>query len=154
MKKTFLFSLVAIMAVSSANAGLWDRLFSAATPSEPTSLEEACNTDEITRVCPEVILGQKTLVECLKDNVKELSDKCSAYVKKSLTAGSAEAAALTEKIKSGTAEQKAAAQEITNETVQEIKDEVVQKATLIKNSLAEKLAETAAKNAAEANAKK
>jgi hypothetical protein len=154
MKKTFLFSLVAIMAVSSANAGLWDRLFSAATPSEPTSLEEACNTDEITRVCPEVILGQKTLVECLTDNVKDLSEKCSAYVKKSLTAGSAEAAALAEKIKSGTAEQKAAVQEITNETVQEVKDEVIEKATMVKNTLTEKIMETAAKNAAEANAKK
>ena len=39
MKKTLLFGLVAVMTVSSANAGLWERLFGADKAAEPTTLE-------------------------------------------------------------------------------------------------------------------
>ena len=82
MKKIVLFGLVCTMGVSTANAGWFGDLFKKSA--EPQTLSEACNTDEITSVCPEIALGQKTLTECLSENVKSLSKKCSKYVKKSI----------------------------------------------------------------------
>lgn len=82
MKKIVLFGLCATMAVSNANASWFGDLFK--KQSEPQTLAEACNTDEITSICPEIALGQKTLTECLTENVKSLSKKCSKYVKKSI----------------------------------------------------------------------
>lgn len=69
-------------AMSSANAGWFDNLFKKDT--EPQTLSEACNTDEITAVCPEIALGEQTLAGCLSDNIKSLSSKCAKYVKKSI----------------------------------------------------------------------
>lgn len=148
MKKTLLFGLVAVMTVSSANAGLWERLFGADKVAEPTTLEEACNTDEITKVCPEIILGQKTLIECLTENIKELSTKCATFVKKSVSEGGTAVMAVAADAKDAASEKAAAAQGVTTEKVQEIKDEVVQKVTQAKVAIAEKLLETAEKNAA------
>lgn len=84
MQKIVLFGLISIMAATSANAGLFDSLFG--KKSEPATLEEACSQDEITKICPEIALGTKTLVECLSENVSGLSDKCSAFVKKQAVA--------------------------------------------------------------------
>lgn len=84
MKKTVLFSALAIMVALPANAGLLDGLFGK-KDAEPKTLEEACNKDEITALCPEVILGTKTIQECLIENFSGVSKKCANYVKKSVT---------------------------------------------------------------------
>lgn len=84
MRKTLLFGLIGIMAVSAADAGWFSNLFTKKA-SEPATLEDACNTDEITSICPETILGEKTLLECLMDNVSGLSTKCATFVKKQVT---------------------------------------------------------------------
>lgn len=82
MKKIALFGLVCAMSVSNANAGWFSNLFS--KTAEPTTLAEACNTDEITAICPDTVLGDQTLTACLGDNVKSLSKKCAKFVKKSI----------------------------------------------------------------------
>lgn len=84
MKKTVLVAGLVIMTVSSANAGWLSGLFGQ-KDAEPQTLEQACNKDEITSICPDVILGEKTIQECLKDNVSKLSKKCANFVKKSAT---------------------------------------------------------------------
>ena len=83
MKKLALVSLCCVMgAMSTANAGWFDNLFK--KEAEPQTLSEACNSDEITAICPEIALGNQTLTECLSENVKSLSKKCAKYVKKSV----------------------------------------------------------------------
>ena len=83
MKKLFLVSMCCVMgAMSSASAGWFDNLFK--KDAEPQTLSEACNTDEITAICPEIALGEQTLAGCLSDNIKSLSKKCAKYVKKSI----------------------------------------------------------------------
>ena len=82
MKKIALFGLICAMGVSNANAGWFSDLFK--KTAEPTTLSEAFNTDEITSVCPEIVLGEKTLTECMSENVKSLSKKCAKFVKKSV----------------------------------------------------------------------
>lgn len=69
-------------AMSTANASWFGNLFK--KEAEPQTLSEACNTDEITAVCPGIALGEQTLAGCLSDNVKSLSKKCAKYVKKSI----------------------------------------------------------------------
>ena len=82
MKKIVLVGLCATMCVSNANAGWFSNLFKKSA--EPTTLTEACNTDEITAICPDTVLGDQTLTACLADNVKSLSKKCAKFVKKSI----------------------------------------------------------------------
>ena len=83
MKKLVLVSTCCVMGMmSTANASWFSNLFT--KEAEPQTLSEACNTDEITAICPEIALGQQTLTECLSDNVKSLSKKCAKYVKKSI----------------------------------------------------------------------
>lgn len=83
MKKLVLVSMCCVMgAMSTANAGWFGDLFK--KEAEPQTLSEACNTDEITAVCPEIVLGEQTLSGCLSENVKSLSKKCAKYVKKSV----------------------------------------------------------------------
>ncbi|MCM1294732.1 MAG: hypothetical protein NC311_04180 [Muribaculaceae bacterium] len=84
MKKLIMFGALGAMMVSTANAGLLDSLFGK-KDAEPQTLEEACNKDEITALCPEVILGTKTIQECLIENVSSVSKKCANYVKKAAT---------------------------------------------------------------------
>jgi len=86
MKKVFTIGLIAAITTTAANAG-WRDLFGLNKSAEPKTLAEACNTDEITSVCPETILGEKTLLECLSDNISSLSEKCAGYVKKQIAAG-------------------------------------------------------------------
>ena len=83
MKKLVLVSVCCVMgAMSTANAGWFNNLFK--KEAEPQTLSEACNTDEITAICPEIALGNQTLAGCLSDNIKSLSKKCAKYVKKSI----------------------------------------------------------------------
>ena len=69
---------------TSANAGLLDFLGLGQKEAEPTTLAEACNKDEVSKFCPEVLLGEKTIPTCLVDNVKSVSKKCAKFVKKSI----------------------------------------------------------------------
>ncbi len=85
MKKIVLFGIMSVMTVTCANAGLLESL-GLAKKSEPATLEEACDTAEIKKICPEVLLGTKTMTECLSDNIKSLSTQCANYVKKSIAA--------------------------------------------------------------------
>ena len=89
MKKIALFVVIAGLFGANANAGLFDAL-GLTKKSEPQSLSEACNTDEIKQLCPEIVFGTMTLAECLKSNVTSLSTKCSDYVKKSISNGGEE----------------------------------------------------------------
>ena len=85
MKKILTIGVVTtIFGVASANAGWLDKL-GFGKSSEPKTLAEACDTNEITSVCPEMLLGSKTLVGCLSDNISSLSSKCAKYVKKYVT---------------------------------------------------------------------
>ena len=82
MKKIALFGLICAVSATNANAGWFSNLFT--KTAEPTTLAEACNTDEITAICPDTVLGDQTLTACLGDNVKSLSKKCAKFVKKSI----------------------------------------------------------------------
>ena len=125
MQKKLIISLVAILTATSANAGWFDFLgFN--KEAEPTTLAEACNKDEISKVCPEILLGEKTIPTCLADNVKSLSKKCSKFVKKSIKEQAAEVTGTVDAVKSGAgdtaneqanvvAEQKAAAKATAKE---------------------------------------
>lgn len=81
MKKTVLFGLAGIILATTANAGMFDGLFGK-KDAEPQTLAEACNKDEITALCPDVVLGDKTIQECLMENISSVSKKCAKYVKK------------------------------------------------------------------------
>lgn len=85
MKRVFTVSLIAAVAVTTAaNAG-WRDMLGLNKNTEPKTLAEACNTDEITSICPEMIMGSKTMMECLSENISSLSSKCAGYVKKQIT---------------------------------------------------------------------
>ena len=94
-------------------------------------------------VCPEIILGQKTLVECLTDNVKTVSQKCVDYVKKAVSENNPEIATLKEQIAStaGTATDSVKAQ--ATEAGTEIKEQISEKIDTAKIELAKKLLESA-----------
>lgn len=113
------------MAATSANAG-WLDFLGLNKEAEPTTLAEACNKDEISKVCPEILLGEKTIPTCLSENIKSLSKKCSKFVKKSIKEQAAEVAGVVDAVKGGAgdaaneqanvvAEQKAAAKATANE---------------------------------------
>ena len=115
MKKIVLFGLACVMTTGAANAGLFDSLFGA--KKEPATLEEACNTDEIKQICPEVLLGTKTITECVKENATNLSKQCASFIKKSISekkeaiiekaiAAQSETAAAEDAAKSAIAEKK------------------------------------------------
>lgn len=90
MKKTMVFGVAAIMAATSAHAGLFDFLGLGQKAAEPTTLAEACNKDEVSKFCPEILTGDMTIPTCLVDNVKSLSKKCANFVKKSIQEQAAE----------------------------------------------------------------
>lgn len=150
MKKTLFVGLVAVLAVSSAaNAG-WLESLGFGKKAEPATLEEACDTDEIKKVCPEIVLGTKTIPECLSENVKSLSSKCAKYVKKSM---SDKVAAVKQGIadkKAETAEQKA----VQKQAIEDKKAEVKEKIAAAKTAAAEKkVADKKAKEEKKAAAK-
>ena len=140
MKRVFILGVICF-ATTSANAGWFSDLFK--KESEPQTLAQACNIDEITAVCPEIILGQKTLVECLTDNVKTVSQKCVDYVKKAVSENSPEIAELKEQIvaTADTAADTATAQ--AADAGAQIKEKVAEKIDTAKIELAKKLLESA-----------
>ena len=81
MNKKFLIGIAALLVATNANAGLFGSILG--KKSEPATLEEACDTNEITSICSDMILGDMTMTECLMQNINRLSDKCATYVKKS-----------------------------------------------------------------------
>ena len=115
MKKVFTIGLIAAIATTTAaNAG-WRDMLGLNKTSEPSSLAEACNTDEITSVCPETVLGSKTIMECLSDNISALSEKCAGYVKKQIAAGVDGAAKSVEETKADAAAIKAEGETVAND---------------------------------------
>ena len=122
MKKLVLVSLCCVMGtMSSANASWLSNLFK--KEAEPQTLSEACNTDEITTICPEIALGDQTLAGCLSENIKSLSNKCAKYVKKSIKEN-----------KELVLDQKDATTNAANEQVQTVKATVAEKKTTIKTN--------------------
>ncbi len=144
MKRIFILGLICLM-TTAAHAGWFSDLFK--KESEPQTLGEACNIDEITAVCPEIILGQKTLVECLTDNVKTVSQKCVDYVKKAVSENSPEITELKDKIvaTADTAVDTASAQ--ASDAGEQIKEKVAEKIDAAKIELAKKLLESASTDA-------
>ena len=106
-------------AMSTANASWFGNLFK--KEAEPQTLSEACNTDEISAVCPEIVLGEKTLAGCLSDNIKSLSTTCAKYVKKSVKEN--KELILNQKDDSANA---------TNDQVKTVKDTVTETKTAVK----------------------
>ena len=104
MQKKLVFSLAAILVATSANAGLFDFLGLGQKQAEPTTLAEACSTDEVSKFCPEILMGEKSIPTCLIDNVKSLSKKCAKFVKKSVQEQAAEVAGAVDAVKSGVAD--------------------------------------------------
>ena len=149
MKKIVIVGVIGMMVTANANASWFTDLFKS-QPAEPTSLAEACNIDEITAVCPEIILGQQTLLECLTDNVKTVSQKCVDYVKKQVTENSPEIEALTtaikdkaETAKDASGEKLDAAKEVASAQVATVKQQVAEKVDAAKLEIAKKLLESA-----------
>ncbi len=103
MKKTAVAALAVVLGATSANAGLLESL-GLAKKTEPQTLAEACDTDEIKKICPDVIMGTESMTDCLIENVKSLSKQCATYIKKSVAE---KAAAVKEEV----ASQKAVADE-------------------------------------------
>lgn len=120
MQKKLVIGLAAIMAATSANAGLFDMFGFGKKNAEPTTLADACNKEEISKFCPEILTGEKTIPTCLVDNVKSLSKKCAKFVKKSVKEQAAELAGVAndtraeavDTTKAQVAEAKAAADEV------------------------------------------
>lgn len=84
MKHAFTFGLVMTLAITTvANAG-WRERLGLTKAAKPTTLEQACNTNEITSVCPEMVMGSQTMMECLGNNISSLSSKCAGFVKKQI----------------------------------------------------------------------
>ena len=84
MKKISIVALALAIVAPNAHAGLLDSLLGT-KEKEPTTLAEACNTDEIKSVCPEIVLSDMSIAECLKQNVTKLSTKCAGFIKKTAT---------------------------------------------------------------------
>lgn len=149
MKRILMFGLVGVISATSANAGWFSDLFTKKSD-EPATLGEACNIDEITAVCPEIILGQKTLVECLTDNVKTVSEKCLNYVKKAVSENSPEIDALKTQIatvaatasETATANATAAGEQIQDKAA-DVKTQMSDKIDAAKLELAKKLIDSA-----------
>ena len=141
MKKILLFGLVTIMSVSSANAGWFSDLFGK-KEAEPATLGEACDINKVTAVCPEIILGQKTLLECVTENVKTVSQTCVDYVKKAVAENSPEITNLTEKIKTTSAAATDAVKTEAAATSDEIKQQAAEKINAAKLEIAKKLVES------------
>jgi len=146
MRKTILISMSAILVATTANAGWFDFLKSAKEP-EPTTLAEACNKDEVSQFCPEILLGEKTIPTCLADNVKALSKKCAKFVKKSIKEQVANVSGEVATVKDGAnntvteqvnvvAEQKAAAKATAKEikdTAKQVKQDAKETGAALKN---------------------
>lgn len=116
MQKKLVLSLAAIMVATSANAGLLDFFGLGTKEAEPTTLAEACNKDEVSKICPEILLGEKTIPTCLMDNIKSVSKKCAKFVKKTVKEQAAELKEQAVAVKSG-------ATDVANEHATEIAEQ-------------------------------
>lgn len=149
-------SLGAILVATSANAGLLESL-GLVKKSEPATLEEACDTAEIKKVCPEVVLGTKTIPECLSENVKSLSSKCATFVKKSIADKKDAAIAKVASVKADLNDKATNAQQERNTKGAEAKEALSAKVDAVKSDIAAKKAAAEDKVAADkaaASAKK
>lgn len=157
MNKIIAFGLVGIVSATAANAGLMDML-GIGKKKEPATLEEACNKDDITKICPEIILGTKTMAECLTENVSSLSKQCANFVKKSATdkIDSAKAAIVgaPDSAKGAAADKTDSAKAAAAEKTDAVKSAIQEKTDAAKAAAAEqKAAADAKKEAAAATGK-
>ena len=147
MKKIFTLGLVLTVTATAADASWWNRL-GFGKSAEPKTLEEACNKDDLTAICPDMILGSQTMIGCLSENVTSLSDKCSKYVTKyvqehkdEIVETAAEKVELAkEEVAKAKAEQKTAKAEKKAEIAQKKAEIKEQKAELKKAALETKQA--------------
>lgn len=146
MKKILSFGLIATMSVSAANAGWFSDLFNK-QEKEPATLAEACDLDKITELCPEVILGQKTMIECVTENVKTLSQECFDYVKKAVENNSPEITEFTDKVSEKSVDATQAVKEQASEKIETVKETVGKQINAAKVSIAKKLIESASAEA-------
>lgn len=134
MKKIFTLGMVLTVVTTAANAG-WLEKLGFGKSSEPATLEEACNKDDLTAICPDMILGSQTMMGCLSDNVTSLSKKCAKFVKKYITENKDEiittATETSGSIKEAVANAKAESKESSAQKKAEIKQ---QKAELKKTA--------------------
>lgn len=121
MQKKLIVSMAAVLVATSANAGLLDFLGLGQKQAEPTTLAEACNSDEISKFCPEILTGEKSIPTCLVENVKSLSKKCANFVKKSVKEQAAELTGAVDAVKSG-----------ANDTVNEQADAIDEQKAAVK----------------------
>ena len=142
MKKLIITGTIAIATMSGANAGWLSDLFSK-EEAEPQTLAEACNLDEITAICPEIVLGEQTLLGCVADNVKKVSSKCVNFVKKSVSENNDEIATWTEAIKSKSLDAAGTAKEEATEKSASLKEQVNEKVNAAKVEIAKKLLNSA-----------
>ncbi len=126
MKKIFTLGLIlATTTISCANAGFWEKL-GFGKKSEPATLEEACNKDDLTAICPEMLVGSQTMMGCLTENITSLSKKCAKYVKNYVKDHKDEVVdSATEAVKTAKEDVKTIKEE-TKTTVQEVKDSAKQ----------------------------
>ena len=117
MKKIAIFATLGVVMAGTANAGLLDSL-GLTKKAEPQSLAEACDTNEIKKICPEIILGDMTLADCLKSNISALSQQCANYVKKSISEGAGGLLAAVEEAKADAAN----ADDAANSKAAEVKE--------------------------------
>lgn len=138
MKKS-IFVLLAMTLATNANAGLLDSLGLVKKP-EPTTLQEACDKNEITKVCPGVLLGTKTIVECLSDNISALSTQCANFVKKSVSQKADELKAKAANVTSGVATAKSDIKPVEKEEIKaKAKAAAQEKTSQVTNGLLNKL---------------
>ena len=106
MKKIFTLGVVLSVVATAANAAWWNKLgFGKA--SDPATLEEACNKDDLTAICPDMILGSQTMMGCLSENITSVSEKCAKFIKKSITENKDEIAKTVNETKAEIANAKA-----------------------------------------------
>ncbi len=148
MKKVMFIGLAAALCATSANAG-WLESLGLGKKAEPATLEEACDTAEIKKVCPEVVLGTKTIPECLADNVKSLSGKCAAFVKKSIAEKKDAAIAKVQNAKADIAAKQAESKAESDAKSAEVKSAAAAKIDAVKQDVAEKKNAAAEKRAAD-----
>lgn len=136
-----LIGTITLCTTTAANAGWFSDLFST-KEAEPQTLQEACDLEKVKTICPEIILGEKTLVECLTENVKNVSTTCINYVKKSVSENSTEISAFTEQIKSAATEKTTDVKTGVTDVKETIKNNVSEKIDTAKLELAKKLLES------------
>ncbi len=81
MIKRALITILIMTLGGGAHAGLMD-IIGGRVQKEPATLADACDSSEIKRVCPEMILGDMSVVQCLGQNIQKLSTQCATYIKK------------------------------------------------------------------------